>query len=518
MDVEAHLALERLADIEQEMLGPARKRVVADQQQPMGPRDGAGRGAPGRVEIGGAIVNVGLQIGALAPFVPGVHADEGFAEERLARGAVHELGEPALVFLRARALQTEAAALPARVIVPVGRDGLDQRKIRRGLGKRTLDHVVIGEDIAAEGVIEEPQLAVDAVEVAGHLVRRKLDGAVDVVDCRVDVVEGLAHDEDGIFAILAEDAPPGRESFFRLGDDAGAIDHQQRPSGRADIAGIAKMAQEVGAERGIVFGAIILTDQNLALHAVPASRPVLIRPHQCEGHVDVRCGEKSFERFLQQPVIVEIIVVVDESMHAAGLGHLGLSPDHVGVEQIVESEIARNARLKMVLEARQAAREICPFGETLAPPFVVFGDRVELREIIGEHLGLAGGASRQGPQLLVVVARFGEFLHQIGYRLIGLGRLGENARPVRKAEIVEQGVARVITAEITPDIEIGVEIGRRVAPFAEAVTHVMFIGVDARGGDVGVGLQVIGGVKLRQRRGAGFAGSEIMQQRALVAA
>ena len=64
VNVEPHGALQGLPDVEQEMLRPARERVVTYQQQPERPGDRAGRGATGGIEIGRPVVHVGLQIGA----------------------------------------------------------------------------------------------------------------------------------------------------------------------------------------------------------------------------------------------------------------------------------------------------------------------------------------------------------------------------------------------------------------------------------------------------------------------
>ena len=79
------------------MLRAGGEGVVADQQQRAGPRPGGGDGAGGGVQPGAAEMHIRLEIGALGPFVPGVHADQPLAHERVGGGALDQRGEPGLV-------------------------------------------------------------------------------------------------------------------------------------------------------------------------------------------------------------------------------------------------------------------------------------------------------------------------------------------------------------------------------------------------------------------------------------
>ena len=49
--------------------------------------------------------------------------------------------------------------------------------------------------------------------------------------------------------------------------------------------------------------------------------------------------------------------------------------------------MARRYDLNRTNYARQAARDVPPLGKAGAPPFVIFGKGVELREIKGNQLG-----------------------------------------------------------------------------------------------------------------------------------
>ena len=315
----------------------AKSRALSAERLADGGQQRLRRAAPedrarGRVEIGRAEMDVGLEIGALAPFVPGVDADDPRAEER--PRPFDQRGEPALVFARRRADQRQALALPARVVVPGGNGGLEEREIRRGLGERSRDEVVVGEDVGLEGVVENLQPVVDLRQAPGQLVRRKFDRAVEAERARIDVVEGLRHHEDRALAeSLGEQAPPALERRGRVGDEARAIDHQQRPAVEPDIAGIAEMAGEVGRAPLVVSRVVVLGDQHLVLGAVPAPRPVLVGPHQAEADVDVGRSEEHLQRLLQQPPAVEIIVVEHEAADARPFRHRRLGAQGLRVRQ-----------------------------------------------------------------------------------------------------------------------------------------------------------------------------------------
>src|SRR3954453_623988 len=76
--------------------------VVADQTPPRGgggARDAADR-AGGGVQVRRTQMQVGLQIGPFAPFVPGVDADKRVAEERVPAREVAQAAQPVFVLDR----------------------------------------------------------------------------------------------------------------------------------------------------------------------------------------------------------------------------------------------------------------------------------------------------------------------------------------------------------------------------------------------------------------------------------
>lgn len=56
-------------------------------------------------------------------------------------------------------------------------------------------------------------------------------------------------------------------------------------------------------------------------------------------------------------------------------------------------QIPWNTGLIVVRKARNPSGQVGPFRETFAPPCVIFGNGMKLRQIIGQNTGAADGAS-----------------------------------------------------------------------------------------------------------------------------
>ena len=163
------------------------------------------------------------------------------------------------------------------------------------------------------------------------------------------------------------------------------------------------------------------------------------------------------------------------------------------------AEIAGQARLVMAGEARHAPPDRGPFGEAASPPGVVLGDRVELRQIEGQHLRPPDRAGRQGFggfEIRAGAAEAADFLEHVGR---GGRRARVQAECVAMAAVVDQRVLAGDAVEIAVDIVARVEAGRGVAALAEAVEQIMLERIDAGGRHVGVAGEIEGGVELRQR-------------------
>ncbi len=137
----------------------------------------------------------------------------------------------------------------------------------------------------------------------------------------------------------------------------------------------------MGDEGQVVRGAVLLSDQDLAVAPVPAPGPVLVGPAQAERQVDVVVGQPLPQRILHQGAAAEPVVVEAERANAVLRGQARLVAHHLRVAQVVEAQVRRQPRLRMAFELRQRPGDVAPLGEPFAPPGVVLGERMELRQV-----------------------------------------------------------------------------------------------------------------------------------------
>ena len=221
-------------------------------------------------------------------------------------------------------------------------------------------------------------------------------GGVHAVGARIVVAEGLGHDDVRIFqAALKEVLAPALDGGEGIGEDGGAVEHEERPAIDADVAGVGEEGLERGGEVTVVFDGVLLLHEDLGVFAVPATGPALVGPVDAEGHIEVGHGEQVLQRGFEQAAAVEPVVMEAEAVYAVAAGEGDLAAKHVGRTEVVEAELARQARLIVSDEAGYRLGDVGPLGEALAPPRVVFGNCVELREVIGDEPDLTGGG-REG--------------------------------------------------------------------------------------------------------------------------
>ena len=64
------------------------------------------------------------------------------------------------------------------------------------------------------------------------------------------------------------------------------------------------------------------------------------------------------------------------------MGERGLPPAGAGIAgKVIIAKFARTARLAMPLKLWPGAAHVCPFGEALAPPMIIFGNGVKLGQV-----------------------------------------------------------------------------------------------------------------------------------------
>src|SRR5438128_8372702 len=84
------------------------------------------------------------------------------------------------------------------------------------------------------------------------------------------------------------DSRYGPERFARTGrirKKVRAIDQEQRAPVDADVPWIAEQRKQIGNQSSFVVGRILLREQKLVAAAVPAARPVLVRPADTEREI-----------------------------------------------------------------------------------------------------------------------------------------------------------------------------------------------------------------------------------------
>ena len=66
-----------------------------------------------------------------------------------------------------------------------------------------------------------------------------------------------------------------------------------------------------------------------------------------------------------------------------------LAVTNLGDSKVIEAELTGKFRLSMAREQRLAAGDDGPLGEPFAVPSVVLGHLMKLRQVKGEHFGVA---------------------------------------------------------------------------------------------------------------------------------
>ncbi len=104
---------------------------------------------------------------------------------------------------------------------------------------------------------------------------------------------------------------------------------------------------------------MLLGDEHLRVQAIPAPRPVLVRPAQTERKVEVGIGQQLIERAPQQTLAAEPIVVIAESVKPVRLGQFDLTTLHFNQAKVVEAQLARQVGLIVARKPRSAHGRRC---------------------------------------------------------------------------------------------------------------------------------------------------------------
>ncbi len=259
-----------------------------------------------------AVACVGLEVGALGPFVPRVEEDHVLGRGPL-RGHFDELPEPVGESLGRGALEDPRALLVARGVVPVDERAGKGRDAAFALDLEHLlpDHVVVVEGEAGEEAVA--QRAQHVLHLLGqpaqrrHHLARLQHGALEIrrvnrlerleLDGRVEMPQHFGHRE---FVLLhRHEIEAGKPALVRalapevehpvdLVDAMGAIDEEHRLAvdlDRAIVAPCAEQVVEVPFPQRRV-GPMRLFLQDVVIPPVPSTRPRLVGPRETEWKVE----------------------------------------------------------------------------------------------------------------------------------------------------------------------------------------------------------------------------------------
>ena len=121
----------------------------------------------------------------------------------------------------------------------------------------------------------------------------------------------------------------------------------------------------------------------------------MIGPCDAERELGFTTGNYLGERSLKQLATAKPIVPVDESGYSVGSREISLMGTHFWHPKVVKPEIRWQMRLWMATKQRFGSSDVGPLGEPGTPPFVILGNRVELRQV--ERKNLDGGVPPFGP-------------------------------------------------------------------------------------------------------------------------
>ena len=257
-------------------------------------------------------------------------------------------------------MQGHAPTFAPRVIVPTRHHGLQKRKRRCRLAQRARHHIRITSHVTAVPRIQYVQLIVDIRQAHAQLVWRELHRPIQCIHTRVLITEALHHENPRLNTqSLGPQRAPACQGLASFGQQARAIQDEQRSALHTDVARVRHIACGIGNEGRLVLLLIRLLDQHLGLSTIPCARPVLVRPHDAKVLVDL-FFHKCVQRRIHQTLAIEPVVVKAERIDARITRQTRLLVQHRGIVQVIKTEITRDARLVVTSKARGAARHIAP--------------------------------------------------------------------------------------------------------------------------------------------------------------
>ena len=336
----------------------------------------------GGLEPGPAEALIGLQVVAFCPFVPRHHEDVVLLFGHVGDGSDRPV-QPPLIQVGSGAFEDGCAIGTPRCVVPPGHHGREPLVVARLRPTHLLLHrgPVVDDPLAPGAVYRGEHLVAGHGHEAHTGVHAERLGpagrrppALDVAEVEVGNAQPL-----GLFA-------PEGEGPLGVGQLLGPVDEQHGLTVDLDVAVVLERLGQVADVSEVVLFAEPLRHQDGAGLGVPVARPLFVGPAQGEGEVGGAGLQDLFERALEESFPVEPVVVVDESGDPVLTSQVGLGLTDLRKAEVVVAKFGGDVRLVVPRKEGLRLVHVGPLGKPLAPPLVVLGDRVVLREVEGQGL------------------------------------------------------------------------------------------------------------------------------------
>ena len=216
-------------------------------------------------------------------------------------------------------------------------------------------------------------------------VGHELDRCVKPRRMRVDALvhrERLDPTEERLTHALADGLfTPDRCRPHAVWEVPSTIDQKQRPAFDPDVPRVAERTAEPADVHQVVLDRVALIHQHVAFEPVPGARPVLVGPAQAEWQVGLTRRQDLVKGPLQEAAAREPVMIVAKPGDPVFPSEVSLGPPGIGEPEVVKPQVGRQVGLLVTLELRTSPGYIGPLGESRAPPLLILGDRMELRQI-----------------------------------------------------------------------------------------------------------------------------------------
>ena len=110
--------------------------------------------------------------------------------------------------------------------------------------------------------------------------------------------------------------------------------------------------------------------------------PRMVCPCQSKGEIGFSTIQYLLEHPLHKPFsITKPIVPIKETCYSCFTCQRSLLFTHLWNTQVIVAQVGRNLRLVMAFPQRFSLTNVCPFGKSFPPPFIIFLKRIILRQI-----------------------------------------------------------------------------------------------------------------------------------------